>query len=424
MEPSPVDSGPQQELRRGQMVKIVNPGPYATQAAFRNRVGLVVYQLFPLRQKKKRFHETALKPTLPKTWIVAVERMDREKVMSSRQAAAAENLFEFIPLKAGDVEILSSSGDGEEEPATKEFPPAPDWIVRRFRRPPLPPVIASSVKGRLGVGHEKAKRVAIVVPFRDAHAAQNRMKQLKEFVPYFVKYLSKFALDFRIIIVEQTNDRRKFNRGQLLNIGFLLGKNDYDCDSFIFHDVDLLPDEALGPWYSIKPCHPVHLARVWGRYADNEDYFGGVAAWSADDFERINGFPNNYWGWGGEDDEMMRRCKTVFGDNFQMDAPLEGQLQDLEDMSLEEKLDFLRANPQWKCNVRWELRDAHVDTWAFNGIRTGNDFKEFKAFDVIETQTAICDTNSDKAIKVTVQCALSGDWTDTYATEKQPESSS
>jgi hypothetical protein len=25
-------------------------------------------------------------------------------------------------------------------------------------------------------------------------------------------------------------------------------------------------------------------------------------------FERLNGFPNCYWGWGGEDQEMLKRC--------------------------------------------------------------------------------------------------------------------
>jgi len=34
-------------------------------------------------------------------------------------------------------------------------------------------------------------------------------------------------------------------------------------------------------------------------------------AFSSDDFKRINGFPNNFWGWGGEDDEMRNRIDEV-----------------------------------------------------------------------------------------------------------------
>ena len=36
-------------------------------------------------------------------------------------------------------------------------------------------------------------------------------------------------------------------------------------------------------------------------------YFGGVSALSTSDFIRINGFSNEYWGWGGEDDDLYRR---------------------------------------------------------------------------------------------------------------------
>uniref|UniRef100_A0A8C4S2C0 Galactosyltransferase C-terminal domain-containing protein n=1 Tax=Erpetoichthys calabaricus TaxID=27687 RepID=A0A8C4S2C0_ERPCA len=30
--------------------------------------------------------------------------------------------------------------------------------------------------------------------------------------------------------------------------------------------------------------------------------FGGVSSFSKEQFKKINGFPNNYWSWGGEDD--------------------------------------------------------------------------------------------------------------------------
>ena len=41
-------------------------------------------------------------------------------------------------------------------------------------------------------------------------------------------------------------------------------------------------------------------------------YFGGVSALSKEQFLEINGFPNNYWGWGGEDDDIFNRQDSAF----------------------------------------------------------------------------------------------------------------
>lgn len=40
-------------------------------------------------------------------------------------------------------------------------------------------------------------------------------------------------------------------------------------------------------------------------------YFGGITSFSEKQFRDINGFPNNFWGWGGEDDELYKRTKKV-----------------------------------------------------------------------------------------------------------------
>ncbi len=113
--------------------------------------------------------------------------------------------------------------------------------------------------------------------------------------------------------MQQSNDNRKFNRGKLLNIGFDLARRD-GCRVFVFHDVDLLPSTAnLLPYYSAEPAprSPVHIARVWDRYSANAKYFGGIVAFSREQYEAINGYPNNFWGWGGEDDEMYKRIVKV-----------------------------------------------------------------------------------------------------------------
>jgi N-terminal region of glycosyl transferase group 7/WW domain/N-terminal domain of galactosyltransferase len=142
-----------------------------------------------------------------------------------------------------------------------------------------------------------ATSVAIVVPFRDLHAAQKRAMHLKAFIPHMIKFLTKqqregLISDFHIYIMEQSDDGRKFNRGKLLNIGFdMARKSKRNHDVFIFHDVDLLPNDDLGSWYAKFPKQPIHIARVWDRYSNNKKYFGGVVSFSSSDYKRINGFP-------------------------------------------------------------------------------------------------------------------------------------
>lgn len=41
-------------------------------------------------------------------------------------------------------------------------------------------------------------------------------------------------------------------------------------------------------------------------------YFGGVSGLSKTQFLKINGFPNEYWGWGGEDDDIFNRYVRDF----------------------------------------------------------------------------------------------------------------
>jgi hypothetical protein len=132
------------------------------------------------------------------------------------------------------------------------------------------------------------------------------------FRPIYDRFLSMAENDFHIYIIEQSSDGRKFNRGKLLNIGFVQAQRD-DCKIFIFHDVDLIPSDNLLTSYTADPgpTGPVHIARLWDRYSKNPDYFGGIVSFSESQFRQINGFPNNYWGWGGEDDEMKRRVDTV-----------------------------------------------------------------------------------------------------------------
>jgi hypothetical protein len=253
--------------------------------------------------------------------------------------------------------------------------------------------------------------VGIIVPFRDLHEEQKRSQHLHRFIPDMSQFLMQSNKPFRIYIIEQSDDGRKFNRGKLLNIGFDLAKND-GCKVFVFHDVDLIPCPLLLPFYTDNPPAqgPVHIARVWDRYNENKMYFGGIVAFSADQYSCINGYPNTFWGWGGEDDEMMKRIQLQ---KLTPTSPSSGTIQDLEEMTLQSKLQFLRKNSVWKCMNKFELLKEHSSTWDSNGL------KDLK-YSVLKRQdTDACATHKSSnsggrgsVSRITVDVLLNQHWTD------------
>ena len=96
------------------------------------------------------------------------------------------------------------------------------------------------------------------------------------------------------------------------------------------------------------------------RYKD-DSYLGGIISFNKEMFEEINGFPNIFWGWGGEDDAMRDRC-VLNGIIPRKTNIIGGKIMDIEQdnfgnkMNLEEKLQFLKNNSDWKCNDKWECR--------------------------------------------------------------------
>jgi hypothetical protein len=169
--------------------------------------------------------------------------------------------------------------------------------MTRKKRQELPTFIKLDVES---AKDHKQGVPAILVPYRD-NPAKERSSQLKAFVEHFSKGLWK---EFPVYIIEQSEDDRAFNRGALLNIGARLAKKH---SHMILHDVDLLPDETMLSYYTMVPDHPVHIGTVWRTKYTSERFLGGILSLTWKDFEKVNGYPNQFWGWGGEDDVLRNR---------------------------------------------------------------------------------------------------------------------
>ena len=161
----------------------------------------------------------------------------------------------------------------------------------------------------------------------------------------------------------------KFNLGRLKNIGFELAakenkgvKNSY----YVLSDVDLLPSIGLVDDYLKYPDKPIHLGNRGTRYnkdGKDKDFLGGVLSVSKQDFEKANGYPNNFWGWGGEDEALNKRFKSA---NINIEKPKDPVI-DLEEYSIKEKMAVLKKD-KMKEMQKWEKLDEDKTSWRTNGL--------------------------------------------------------
>lgn len=146
------------------------------------------------------------------------------------------------------------------------------------------------------------KKLGICVPYR------NREKHLSMFVPILSKFLTKKGINHQFYIAHQVDDKL-FNRGAMKNIAAKYAFDD-GCDYVAFHDIDMLPENDNCD-YSYPIDYPTHISTKLSKYKyklNYEQYFGGVVLFTKEQVEKTNGYSNDYWDWGMEDDDLFWRC--------------------------------------------------------------------------------------------------------------------
>jgi hypothetical protein len=145
-------------------------------------------------------------------------------------------------------------------------------------------------------------KLGVCVPYR------NREEHMNIFVPHVTKFLEERGIKHTIYLAHQCDDKL-FNRGLMKNIA---AKHAFDdgCDYIVWHDIDMVPvDESCD--YSFPKDNPQHIA-VRISQSDYmlkyQEYFGGAVLFSKEQVYKTNGYSNDYWDWGMEDDDLFWRC--------------------------------------------------------------------------------------------------------------------
>jgi hypothetical protein len=148
---------------------------------------------------------------------------------------------------------------------------------------------------------DKKHKLGICIPYRD------RKEHLEKLIPVLSEHLTNNGIDHKFYVGHQVDDKL-FNRGVMKNVAAKFAFED-GCDYIAWHDVDMLPHKDCD--YSYPGDTPVHIATKLSKHKyglEYDQYFGGIVLFTKDQVEKTNGYSNEYWDWGQEDDDLFWRC--------------------------------------------------------------------------------------------------------------------
>ena len=137
----------------------------------------------------------------------------------------------------------------------------------------------------------------ILVPYR------NRKDHLDYFLNNTIPFIEALMPKTKVVIIEQC-EGKLFNRGKVLNVGFK--EYLHNTKYFLTHDIDINPSKICIEKYYNQDVEENH---VMGIYTSQSNTLGGIIKINGQCIEKINGFPNDFWGWGIEDKALQNRSE-------------------------------------------------------------------------------------------------------------------
>jgi hypothetical protein len=164
------------------------------------------------------------------------------------------------------------------------------------------------MKSGLKLGGSAERTYIFIIPFRASSPHEIRKEQIKKCIDSIVSCFTKYNKKFQIIIVEQNNEH-PFNMAYLKNIGFLEGEKTYNTLKVYLHiNADYYIDTAKEFPKELDDFNGEGVLDIYSVDKDDKSHFvGGCCCFNAESFIKINGFPNNLFGYGGCD--IAFRCR-------------------------------------------------------------------------------------------------------------------
>jgi hypothetical protein len=187
------------------------------------------------------------------------------------------------------------------------------------------------------------------------------------FLDHMIPFVEKLGYkEWKMFVCDEIKDSHdmKFNKGFCFNVAFEEAMKDRDWDYLVFNDVDYAPCDDLAYCYKVKPTSLVHIGRRIKKYEFYGRCWGAIFSVLPADFRSMNGFPNNYFGWGGEDNALGIRSSVL---KIKYSVPLAGEIIDLEGLDDAQKKTEVEAENA-KNSAALEMLEHENTEYLQNGL--------------------------------------------------------
>lgn len=210
------------------------------------------------------------------------------------------------------------------------------------------------------IDNNQKSNLNVIIPIRD------REDDLNEYLKNMIPILEEQKINYKIFIIEQSHKEKLFNKAKINNIGFIEAKKNNNIDRFLFNDVDNYPLKRDFIDFT-KKIEGVH------HFFGFLFCIGGIYLFSKSDFEKINGFSNEYYGWGTEDEDLLARINIfkikVLRDVFvSRDDNVKKQI--IRDVIVENKVKNDKHNIREFLHKKINTYKSNKDTIFQDGINT------------------------------------------------------